>query len=118
MNNKPTKPCKHCGDLEPLHWPFQCKDNPKPKQAIKKRSERQIEYHKWLEQVARPYLIERDGNDCFCCGRPCHFKEKLDIEHTKPVGSNPQLKRSLSNMRLYCRFPCHRNKTDGKPCVH
>lgn len=94
----------------------------KPRKAIvtrkrpKKVSWKQADYHVWLEVVARPFLIERDGNYCSCCGRPAYDTEKLDIEHTDGVGSHPETKRNLSRMTLMCRFPCHRNKTDGVPC--
>lgn len=83
---------------------------------IKQVSDKQAEYHLWLEEVARPYLIARDGNSCSCCTRPAYEGEKLDIEHTEGVGSHASLKRDLDNMTLMCRFPCHRNKTDNVQC--
>lgn len=88
----------------------------KPRKRIRQISDKQAEYHKWLEEVARPYLIEKFGNVCSCCMRT--FKTKLDIEHTKEVGSHAELKKDLNNMTLMCRFPCHRNKTDNKECLH
>lgn len=85
---------------------------------IRPQSDREIEYQEWKETVARPYLIEEYGNYCHCCLRPAQENENLDIEHTKNKGSHPELKRDLKNMRLYCRYPCHRNKTDNRPCLH
>lgn len=112
----PKKQCKWCGEASPRHWPFQCRLNPKAHKAIKKQSSKQISYKDWLESVARPYLIAKLGNYCSCCRRPALGGEKLDIEHTLGVGSHAGLKRDLNNMTLMCRFPCHRNKTDHKPC--
>lgn len=85
---------------------------------MKQVSDKQAEYNRWLEAVARPYLIERDGNKCSCCTRPALEGEKLDIEHTLGKGSHPELKRDLNNLTLMCRIPCHNNKTDNKPCDH
>lgn len=84
----------------------------------KPMSTKEQEYQDYKESVLRPALIERDGNRCSCCGRPAHPNEKLDIEHTLNKGSHPELKRDLKNLHLYCRFPCHRNKTDGIQCSH
>lgn len=81
-------------------------------------SANEAQYQIWKETVARPAIIARDGNKCSCCGRPAEAGEKLDLEHTLGKGSHPGLKRDLKNLTLMCRFPCHRNKTDGVECVH
>lgn len=107
------KPCKHCG--KDNHFSFQCFKIKKP---INKQSDKEKEYQNWKEGVARPYLILRDGNYCSCCKRPARAREKLDIEHTLTKGSRPDLKKDLNNLKLFCRIPCHRLKTDGKLCVH
>jgi hypothetical protein len=91
---------------------------PQRKKRIRQQSDKEKDYQVWKETVARPYLIERDGNKCGCCERPAYPNEKLDIEHELGKGSHPELKRELSNLRLYCRFPCHRKKTDHIPCLH
>lgn len=88
----------------------------KPRKAIPKQSDKEKQYQMWKEDIARPYLISKYGNNCFCCGRSAYPGEKLDIEHTLTKGSRPDLKRSFSNLSLYCRYPCHRNKTDGIKC--
>lgn len=90
----------------------------KPRKRIPQQSAKELDYQEWKEQVARPAVISRDGNNCFCCGRPAMSDEKLDLEHTKGKGSRPDLKQDISNLRLFCRFPCHRNKTDNIPCNH
>jgi hypothetical protein len=119
------KPCKTC--QSPYHsamWhkprkPIAVKTPlPRPTKRIKQQSDKEKEYQVWKETVARPYLIERDGNKCACCKRPAYSNEKLDIEHTKGKGSHPELKRELTNLRLYCRFPCHANKTNEVECSH
>ena len=111
----PKKPCKHCKQINPYHWPYQCKQNPKTKKSINKISDKQKAYHTWLEEKARPYLIAKYDNICNCCHKPA--TTKLDIEHTKNIGSHASLKKDLNNLTLYCRN-CHRNKTDHKICQH
>lgn len=108
------KSCKFCEKLN--HFSFQCWKNPKNQKKINKISIKQSEYHTWLKQVARPYLILKYGNVCNCCKK--HFDTKLDIDHIKGIGSNPSLKKDLNNLQFLCRFPCHRRKTDHISCIH
>lgn len=125
MTAKPVK-CRKCGS--DYHYQSFCPLNRKPlprsTKAIKatkkprKLSAKEIDYQEWKENVARPFLIERDGNKCNCCGRPAYDGEKLDIDHIKNKGSHPEHKRNLDLMQLLCRLPCHRNKTDNKSCPH
>lgn len=105
--------CKKCGS--PYHYQSFCPLNRKP---IKKRSDKQIDFDKWKETVARPYLIKKYGNICQCCKRPAFINEKLDIDHIETIGGHVNKKRDLSNLQLLCRFPCHRNKTDNTMCLH
>lgn len=115
--------CKHCKAVN-RHYSTFCPFKPLTKNAlkirkrIKQQSDKEIEYQRWKEEVARPALIERDGNRCSCCSRPAYEEEKLDIEHTLNKGSHAGLKRDLNNMTLMCRFPCHFHKTNNKPCLH
>lgn len=106
--------CKICGS----EWHYQTfcpyKKNKRPKQ----QSDKELEYQEWKEQVARPAVIERDGNHCQCCLRPAYEEEKLDLDHKDGKGSHPKDKRNIKKLQLLCRFPCHRNKTDNKPCPH
>lgn len=88
----------------------------KPRKPIPPQSAKEIDYQEWKESVARPYLIDKYGNVCSCCGKDFGFV-KLDIEHTLTKGSRPDLKRNLDNMTLMCRW-CHSRKTDGKGCLH
>lgn len=106
--------CKSC--LREGHYKTFCPFT--RRKPINKRSTKQEQYDTWLESVARPFLIQRDGNYCICCKRAAKVGEKLDIEHTLTKGSRPDLKRDLNNLTLMCRFPCHRSKTDAKPCFH
>ena len=86
---------------------------------MRRQSTKEEQYQLWKEDVARPFIIERDGNICRCCLRPAYDGEKLDIDHILGKGGlHAGLKRSLNNMQLLCRFPCHRNKTDHKKCQH
>lgn len=88
---------------------------PRPKRRIKQRSVKQIDYETWLKEIARPAVILRDGNRCNCCKMP---DNQLDLDHIAGKGSHPELKRSIGNLQLLCRWPCHRNKTDEIPCTH
>lgn len=108
------KLCANCGSK--YHYQTFCPY--KKRKAIAKRSHKEEIYQTWKETIARPYLIKRDGNICKCCKRPAYDGEKLDIEHKLGKGSHPELKAKLSNLRLYCRIPCHENKTKGLPCKH
>lgn len=112
---KPKKPCKHCQDPTPNHWPYKCPENPKKPQSINRVSIKQLGYELWLKRVAGPHITARDGYSCVCCGTT---EGKLDIEHKLGKGSHPELKRTLKNLQWMCRFPCHRNKTDNVPCLH
>lgn len=109
-----NKTCHSCGERG--HSQFYCKT--RRRKSINQQSEKELGYQLWKELEARPYLIERDGNACQCCGRAAHTGEKLDIEHEKGKGSHPELKRDLKNLRLYCRYPCHDNKTNNIKCLH
>lgn len=88
------------------------KKKPKP---IKKVSKKQSEYETWLIKVARPAVIERDGDYCRCC-LMVHYPH--DLDHVDGKGHNPSRKRDITNLQLLGRFPCHRNKTDRLPCTH
>jgi len=115
-----SNPCKTCQST--WHTKAFCPQNRTPlKQStkrIKKQSTKELEYQEWKEGVARSYVIARDGNKCRCCWRPAHLGEKLDLNHIDSKGSAPSKKRDLENLELLCRWPCHRNYTDGKECLH
>lgn len=95
----------------------------KPRKALrarvrpKKMSVKEKDYQEWKEAVARPYVVQRDNNECACCGRPAYPNEKLDLDHIKGKGSSPKDKRNLHNIQLLCR-PCHFNKTNHYRCEH
>lgn len=109
-----SKECANCGS--PWHYKTFCPMT--KKKRPRQQSEKEQSYQAWKEEVARPAVIARDGNKCSCCNRPARPKEKLDLDHELGKGSHPELKRDINNLQLLCRFPCHRNKTDGKECVH
>lgn len=108
------KECAVCGS--PWHYKTFCPYNKKKRPKL--QSDKELDYQEWKETVARPAIIRRDGNWCFCCGRPARPSERLDLEHTQPKGSHPELKRQLTNLRLFCRYPCHFNKTNHLECLH
>lgn len=84
---------------------------------MRRVSKKQGEYLEWVENVARPYLIGRNGNRCACCDL-FFGAVKLDIDHILGKGSHPELKKELTNLQLLCRFPCHFNKTNLIECTH
>jgi len=89
----------------------------KPIARLKRPRQQGKEYERWKkfrDEVAKPYLDEKFGHFCRCCG----VGGSLDVDHINAVGSHPQLKYQLSNTQWLCRFPCHRNKTDKKECRH
>lgn len=120
-----SKPCKFILDTDvPCGSTWHTAYYHKPKKPIitrkraALRSAKEQLYQVWKEEVARPYLIERDGNRCNCCKRPASTGEKLDIEHTLGKGSHPSMKKDLDNLTLMCRWPCHYNKTNHIACLH
>lgn len=83
--------------------------------AIRKISAKQRKHLIWIEEVARPYLIEKFGDICQCC-KEVHYPH--DVDHILSKGSRPDLKEDLDNLQLLGRFPCHRLKTDHIECTH
>lgn len=80
---------------------------------IRKKGRRTLEYEKWRDEIARPYLDEKFGKVCAACkGARCGNKQ-LDIDHIKGRGAHPELKMSLDNVQYLGRFPCHVDKTNG-----
>jgi hypothetical protein len=101
------------------HYTFQCFLAPQKAPTVRKRPRQQSikekDYQVWLKEVARPFVIARDGDICQCC-KSVHYPH--DLDHIKNKGSHPELKRSLDNLQILGRFPCHRHKTDGLTCPH
>lgn len=115
--------CKFCGATN-KHYSTWCRQKPpsksglKIRKPIKKQSDKELEYQAWKEEYARPFVINRDGNICQCCGRAAYEGEKLDLDHIEAQRGIKSLKWNVKNLHLLCRWPCHRNKTDNKPCLH
>lgn len=107
-----SKTCKRCSKRCYGEYCFQHK----PRKAIPKQSDKEKEYQVWKEEVARPFVIERDGVFCQCPGG-CN-KLGTDLEHEEGKGSHPERKRDLTNLRLFCRYPCHDFKTNEILCLH
>lgn len=82
----------------------------KPPKPIRKIGRRTIEYNKWRDSTAKPYLIKMYGYVCSVYG--CYEDEDLHVDHIKTRGAHPELKHSLSNVRFLC-FEHHRMITDG-----
>lgn len=74
----------------------------KPRKPINKRGKRTIEYEKWRDKVAKPYLDKTYGHKCSRIG--CFETEYLEVDHVKTRGSRADLKMELSNVRFLCRL--------------
>lgn len=84
---------------------------------IRQKGKATIEYEKWRDTVAKPYLDKTFGIDCSKCGAPPPVNEETgvqyrhDVDHIKKRGSHQELRMVLSNVRYLCRN-CHREETD------
>jgi len=71
-------------------------------------------YHRYSEKVIRSKqwkslrleALRRDNFKCVKCGS----KGRLEVDHIKPVRSNPELSFVLTNLQSLCR-QCHSRKT-------
>ncbi len=86
-----------------LEKPVKQVKEPKP---IRKRGKRTIEYDKWRDTVAVPYLNDKFGHFCAHCSTPID----LSVDHVKNRGSSPHLKMDLNNVQWLC-VTCHSYKT-------
>lgn len=84
------------------------KPEPIPKAAptrIKQVGKRELEYRKWRDEQAIPYLDKRFGHTCFDCGT----RDNLDVDHQLKRSVRPDLKMDLNNVAWRCRS-CHIKK--------
>jgi hypothetical protein len=95
--------CNYCGKRSYSEW---CVSH-KPRKPITKRGKRTIEYEKWRDKVAKPYLDKQYGRKCSVAG--C-LNIDLDVDHIITRGSRPDLKMELSNLRYLCRLH-HQKRT-------
>lgn len=91
--------CKICGGP---HYATFCFRNRKP---IKKLGKRSLDYSKWRNEVAYPYLYEKQAGIC----ADCQTRAGIDLHHIKTRGSRPDLKYNLDNLVLLCR-KCHQKR--------
>lgn len=70
-----------------------------------RHSKRVTATRRW--QVLRQIVLERDGWACVDCGTK---RGRLEIDHVKPVRSNPELAFDPANCATRCS-PCHTKKT-------
>lgn len=79
----------------------------KARKYIKRRGKRTIEYDKWRDNVAIPYLDETFGRKCV----DCDATEDLQVDHLLGRGSHPHLKMKLFNLQYLCPQH-HHDKTN------
>jgi len=82
----------------------------KPPKPIKKIGKQTLDYNKWRDTVAKPYLTEKYSYICAVVG--CYVDEHLHVDHISTRGAHHELKKTLSNVRYLC-FDHHRQITDG-----
>lgn len=108
--------CKGCGRTFPQYTTVQslcgvCSFNryfkDKKRKPIKQRGKKTVEYEKWRDGVAIPYLNKTYGR--ICSREGCKETEYLDVDHIITRGSRPDLKLELSNVRYLCR-PHHQER--------
>lgn len=121
MDNRPKKPCKFCKEVNPLHFPFQCRENPKnknrpgipvrkplpsPRKRIKQRGK---QYNKWLEtrkhwfeEFKAPYYW------CYICNKQL-LQSEVTLDHIKARSSHPELRYKFSNLAPCC-WQCNSEK--------
>jgi 5-methylcytosine-specific restriction endonuclease McrA len=69
-----------------------------------RHSKRVTSTRRW--QVLRHVILERDGWACVDCGS----QRRLEVDHVKPVRTNPELSFSPANLAVRCAA-CHTRKT-------
>lgn len=87
--------------------------NPRKSKPIRQKGKRTLEYERWRDTVAKPYLDKTYGRVCSSCAGSRCGNNQLDVDHIQNRGSHPELRMELSNVRYLGRFPCHYEKTAG-----
>lgn len=112
MNRQPTKPCKWCGEENPTHYPFQCKDNPK-RNKYKLPKQGKVAF---AMKMTRDVWFDKNPPDsngfyhCYlnisnqCPNRLLPIDTMLD--HVQPRSSHPELRFDLLNL-MPCCFWCN-----------
>lgn len=58
-------------------------------------------------KMLRQFILERDGWQCTC---GCGSRQRLEIDHIKPVRTHPELAFDPANLQTLAA-PCHTKKT-------
>lgn len=103
------RPCATCGKTG--HTKTFCYRNRKP---IRKKGKRTLEYERWRDEVAKPYLDMTYGRQCNACKGARCGNQQLDVDHVLNRGSHPSQRMNLDNVQYLGRYPCHVEKTNGK----
>lgn len=80
----------------------------KPPKGLRRIGKKTLEYNKWRDEIAIPYLDKTYGHFCFDCGAG----GKLDVAHIRGRGSHPELRMILTNVNYMCRS-CHMRADSG-----
>lgn len=98
--------CLYCGKRSYSDYCFAHKIH----KRIAQKGRKTVEYEKWRDEVAIPYLVKKYGRKCAACaGARCHNRN-LDVDHKIKRSLRPDLVMELSNVQFLGRIPCHAEK--------
>ncbi len=111
MQNTPNKPCKHCSEVDPTHWPYQCFKNPKQRKTPKTMGK----YTKqWI--ITRKTWIRNNPPDdrgyykCYLNISPfCPswmLQREMTLDHVIARSRDASKRYAADNLRPAC-YPCN-----------
>lgn len=81
--------------------------------SINKRYEARNIFNSWRDSIAgkewKQRQYEEQQGKCSDCSLVAYSVEYLEIDHIKPISTNPELAIDTKNLRLVCS-PCNRKK--------
>lgn len=98
MGQKPKRPCRICGVASAGNY---CLAHEQPADARPTAHQRGYTSNQW--RPLRDWVLERDQNQCQCCGGQAHT-----VDHIWPIRRGG--KHEPSNCKATCRS-CHQRKT-------
>jgi hypothetical protein len=100
--------CELCGHC---HYKTFCPLNRKP---IAKVGKKTLEYNKWRDKIAKPYLDKKYGHKCYI--ELCPIKAYLEVHHIQTRGGHHEKKQDLNNVIYLCGYH-HTLVTNGELTV-
>lgn len=85
----------------------------KRSESINKRYESRNVFNGWRDSIAgkewKKRQYEKQQGKCSDCSFVSHSVEYLEIDHIKPISTNPESAIDTKNLRLVCS-PCNKKK--------